>query len=90
MVTGDGDRWTMMRFGGDNGVRPMAQTQSTVMTAHGEVEGGRSQGGVEADVNWGMTDGGGADGSQGADGELMEQSNVADTGGLGYAAVTSI
>lgn len=39
---------------------------------------------MEADVNCGTTDRGRADGSQDADGEPMEKSNIAGTGGLGY------
>ncbi|ROL48064.1 hypothetical protein DPX16_18664 [Anabarilius grahami] len=54
--------------GHDGGGRPMTQTQSPEATAHGGVEGGRSQGGVEAN-NYGTTDGGGSDRSQGADGQ---------------------
>lgn len=40
---------------------------------------------MEADANWVPTDGNGADGSQGADGEPMEMSDITGTGGLGDA-----
>jgi hypothetical protein len=72
MATGDGGEMGMADGGRmvtdgrrdpavTDGGRPMAQTQSPEMKAHGGVEGGRSQGGVEADVQLGTTDGGGAD-----------------------------
>ncbi len=71
----------------------MLQTQSIArMTAHGGVDGGRSQGVHVADVIHGTPEGDRADvrGSQRNDGELMESSNTAGTEDLGGAAVTSI
>lgn len=40
---------------------------------------------LNSDVNWGTTNGGKADGSQGAEGDPMEKSNIAETGGMGDA-----
>lgn len=62
----------------------MAQTQSlAVMAALGGYEGGRRQG-VDGTVDiWGTADRGGADESQGTDGETIEQSDVTGIGGLG-------
>ncbi len=71
----------------------MLQPQSTArMTAHGGVDGGRSQGVRVADDIRGTTEGDRADvrGSQGNDGELMEPSDTAGTEDLGGAAATSV
>lgn len=52
----------------------LTETQSMVeRTAHGKVDGGRSQGVAVADDILVTTDGGGANGSQVTDGEPMVQ-----------------
>lgn len=80
--------------GGDDGMSgQMVKTQSADrITAHGRADGGRSHDSDLAGDIRGMT---GRDGavvriSQGADGEPMELSNTAGTGGQGGAATMSI
>lgn len=60
-----------------------------VMTAHGRVKAGSSQG-VDGADDISVTTSGGVDGSQAADKESMDLSDTAGTGDLGGVAVTSI